>query len=312
MVRNENAPVYYDQINEYNGMRSPSTVHVRNVALTHFFQRYLLQDLVSVYDWDGIPESWDKDYFKYTLFGTGRICVFRTDLFGVIPQFCTLNGWNVFYRPAEAVVTNPKIRGTQRLLIGRDCELIRLMPDWGNAWDLITFYAEMMALTAETAGVNLVNSKLAYVFAVKDKTAAESMKKLYDQISGGSPSAYADKELFDEEGNPSWMTFTQNLQQTYITDKLLADLHRWENMFLTAIGIPNTNFEKTERMITGEIEQNQSATRAKAQLWLETMQDCISRVNKMFDLNISVRFAFDYKEGGDPDERTESLTSGTR
>lgn len=305
MVQNANMPVYYDRINEYNGMRSPSTVHVRNVALTRFFQRYLLQDLISVYEISGLPDHWDADYFRYTLFGAGRICILRTNVYGVIPQWCTLSGWNVFYRPADAIVANPKIRGTQRLRIGVDCELIRLMPDWGNAWDLITFYAEMMALTAETAGVNLVNSKLSYIFGVRDKTGAESFKKMYDQIAGGDPAAYVDRELFDEEGNPSWISFTQNLQQNYITDKLLADLHRWENMFLTAIGIPNTNFEKTERMITGEIEQNQTATEAKASIWLETMQDGIRRVNKMFDLNLSIRLRYDYQKGGTSNERTD-------
>ena len=80
--------------------------------------------------------------------------------------------------------------------------------------DKINFYADMLALSAETAGVDLVNSKLAYVFGAKNKAQAESFKKMFDQIGSGQPAAYIDKTLFDEEGNPGWTMFNQNLKNT--------------------------------------------------------------------------------------------------
>ena len=40
-------------------------------------------------------------------------------------------------------------------------------------------HADMMAVTMESFGMNIINSKLSYIFAAESKTIAESMKKLF-------------------------------------------------------------------------------------------------------------------------------------
>ena len=69
-------PADYDQINLYNSDFSPSTVHVQNARLTRFFRKYLLQKAISVFKFT-IPEEWDSDYFKYTLYGMGYLAVIQ-------------------------------------------------------------------------------------------------------------------------------------------------------------------------------------------------------------------------------------------
>ena len=152
-------PQYYEFIDLYNSSISPSTIHCENASLTWFFKRYLLQKVLSVFEFENIPENWDKDYFLYTLFMFGHVAVINTDKFGVIPQFCTLHGRDVFYRPTNALITNHLIRGFKDPRIGSQCSLIKMQPDYGGAWDIVTYYADLMALSAEALGVNLVNSK---------------------------------------------------------------------------------------------------------------------------------------------------------
>ena len=72
MLNNLEAPVGYGDINLYNAQFSPSTVHVKNTALQRYFRKYLLQKAISVFKWT-LPEEWDEDYFKYTLYGMGYI-----------------------------------------------------------------------------------------------------------------------------------------------------------------------------------------------------------------------------------------------
>lgn len=289
-------PILYDRENAIVSSANPNTVHIKNVALTRFFERYLAEELISVYDWN-LPDTWDKSYFSYVLYLNGFIGIMETDKYGVICQHCAPYGRGIFYQPTNIVVSNPLLRGIQRPRIGEECEVIKLMPDWGGAYDLIAFYAGNMALAAESAGINMFNSQLAYVMAATNTAQAESFKKMYDQIHSGNPAVAVDKNLFDEEGNPNWFTFTQNLMQNYISDKIIADLHRWKNLFLTEIGVPNSNFQKTERMITNEVNANNTETKSKATLWLETMQEGAEKANKMFDLNLSVKFRFEEKEG---------------
>ena len=91
-------PMDYSNKNLYNAFISPSTVHCRNTNLQFYYRRYLMQKAISVFKWD-IPETWDKDYFLYTLYSYGYCAVINTEEFGVIPQWGALGGFNVFYRP---------------------------------------------------------------------------------------------------------------------------------------------------------------------------------------------------------------------
>lgn len=297
-------PAPYTDINIYNGTQSPSTVHV-NTNLSRFFQRYLLEEALSVYVFD-IPENWDLNYYRYCLFILGHIGIVNTDKYGVICLNGMPFGRNVFYQPTHYLISNPLISRTLQPQIHVNCEVIRMQPDWCGIWDLINFYGDMMALSAEAAGINLINSKLAYVFMAKNKAMAESMKKMYDQVHSGNPAVFADKNLMNEDGSPSWILFNQNLKNTYITPDIMSDLHRWKNLFLTEIGIPNANFEKTERLITNEVNANNTETRSKADLWLDQMKDGMIRANKMFDLDLGVRLRFDIQE----QQRMEVMDNG--
>ena len=71
----------YDFINRYNSKIKPSTVHSQENATTWYFRRYLIQKIISVFEFKGIPETWSKDYFLYTLFCFGFVAIVETDKF---------------------------------------------------------------------------------------------------------------------------------------------------------------------------------------------------------------------------------------
>lgn len=288
-------PASYDYINFYNATMEPSTVHVKNTGLSNFFVRYLLQKAISAFEWNGLPDHWARDYFLYSLFIFGHVAVIETDKAGVIPQHCGLYGYDVQYQPTHATIANPLLQGIRQPRIGLECEIIKLQPDFGGVWDLVSFYADMMALSAETAGVNLLNSKLSFVFASSSKAAAESQKKLYDRIASGEPAVFIDKDLYDENGNISWTMFNQNLQQNYIAGQVLQDMIQWDCRFNTEVGIPNVNIAKTSGVSQAEVDANDIDTKSKAQLWETTMKKGVDAVNKMFGLDLSVK----YKYGGE-------------
>lgn len=296
MIGSKNIPASYDYINMYNHQYAPSTIHVKDTGLSWYFKRYLIQKIISVFKFDGIPESWAKDYFLYTLFVFGYCAVINTNKYGIIPQHCTLSGYNIFYRPNRAIITNPLFSKTIEARIGTDCELVRMSPDWCGVWDIVEYYADLMALTSETIAVNLINSKFSYVFAAEDKASAESLKKLYDQIASGEPAAFADKKLFTDDGDPSWYLFVQNLKQNYIAGDLLEDLAKIDSRFNTEIGIPNVNIAKSSGVGEAEVMANNIDTHSKAALWLETISDSLDKVNEMFGLNISVSLRFSGQE----------------
>ena len=289
-------PYFYDSVNTANSRVDPSTVHVKGTALNDFFSRYLLQRAISVLKFK-IPDTWDLGYFLYTLYCWGWIAVIKTAKFGVIPQQCGLGGYNIFYQPSRVIVANKLLPDIKNLEIGSEAALIRLQPNYASILDLVGFYSNMMALTAEAAGVNIVNSKLAYVFAAKNKAAAESFKKMYDQIASGEPCVVLDKSLYNEDGTRAWEAFSQNLKSTYIAGDLLNDLRNWEERFDTEIGIPNANTKKRERLITDEVNANNVETRSRVDLWVDTIRAGMKMANELFpELDLAVEWREDPQE----------------
>ena len=99
--------MYSDYLADIDGGEfTPEVVNVSNTKLVNFYRKYLLQKALAIYKIK-VPETWDINYFRNALFQSGRVCIFRTAKYGVIPQACGLAGYDVFYRPNTAIVTNP-------------------------------------------------------------------------------------------------------------------------------------------------------------------------------------------------------------
>jgi len=300
-----NAPFDYNYVNTDYATITPSTIHVQNSMLTAFFRKYLLQKALSIFKWE-IPDHWAKDYFLYTLFCYGYLAIFNTNKYGVIPQQCGLMGYDIFYRPKNAVITNPLLTGILQPQIDKECIVLKLQPDYGSIMDLVNYYAGMMALSSETAETNLINSKLAYVAFVDNKQEAESFKKMYDDIISGEPAVVVDKRNKTQKDAKNWEMFTQNIGQNYIVSDILSDMKKWTQMFLTEIGIGNANTDKKERLITAEVESNNEETVTMAELWLEQLQESCKKANNMFNINLAVDWRIkpveEVKTGGVEDE----------
>lgn len=284
---------YTLNLNEFVATQyQPAHVHNCDNFTYWYWFRYLLKRIISVFKFE-LPENWAKNYFEYVLFGLGFGAVVKTDKFGVIFQKCGLQGLNVYYQPTNAIISNRFLRGIITPKIGFQTELIRLQPDYSSVCDIVSYYAQKLALAAEAVDMNFINSKLAYVFAASDKTVAESMKKLYDNISAGNPAAFADSKLFDDEGKPRWLPWANDLKANYIAGELTADMRTILNDFDSMVGIPNANTTKRERMLTDEVNANNVETESLSELWLEELNASIAKVNNMFGLEIAVERRFD-------------------
>ena len=293
-----NPPFFSDYINMqvYEGL-SPSQVHVANTLLFQYFQRHLLQKAVSVFNWK-LPEDWQKTLFLYTLYCSGHVAIVNTDRFGVLPQPCSLGGRGVQYEPTYAIITNPLLRGILRPRIGTQCAVVRIMPDYAGIMDIINFYAREMAVAVETMELNLLNSKLSYVFGVpKDKGnakgAAETMKKLFDNIQSGVPASFMDANLTTRDGKPTWQLFTQDVGRNFIAPQLQEVIRKLECEFSAAVGIPaDLSQNKKERTNTEEVMANNIETAIGPAMWLELAQEGCKTAEKLFGIKISVDWRY--------------------
>lgn len=279
----DGAPYMYDYRNAVISQVEPSTVHARDTVISLYWRRWLLQKAMSLFTWK-LPKNWDRDYFLYCLYCWGFVAIVKTDKYGVIPQSCTLGGLNVFYRPTFALISNPLLKGILQPTIDEQCTLFKLRPDYAGIMDVTSHYAELLAMCTETVASNLYNSQLAYVFAASNKAAAESFKKLYDQIHSGNPAAVIDKSLMDKDGKPTWTAFEQNIRNVFICPELQAFKKDILDEYLTLIGIPTANTEKRERLIVDEVNANNVETSIDWDRCLEGLQETCRKTCDMFGI----------------------------
>ena len=293
---NISIPTDFEGLNTYNSMRSVAG-RVQNDLNTAFYMRALYQRAIAGTRFK-LPKAWrrSKRYFKNVLFSLGYIGVVNTPEYGVIPQICTFSGYGLYLQPVKMIVSQPLVQfeGT----IGENCELIHLCGDYMGIWDIVEHFAIRLSVAITSVDCALVNERLSVLAAGKSKQASETLKYLYEKISAGEPFAVYDKAIksdsIDGNDEPIW-TFSQDVANQYISDKLLADIDTILMQFDKEIGIAAVG-EKKERMLTDEIAMQNEDACARSSTWFENLSDSFDLVNELFpDLGLS----FTMKYGGE-------------
>lgn len=304
---NISIPTDFEGLNTYNSMRSVAG-RVQNDYNTAFYMRALYQRAIAGTTFK-LPKAWkrSKRYFKNVLFSLGYIGVVNTPEYGIIPQICTFSGYGLFLQPVKMIVSQPLVQfeGT----IGENCELIHLCGDYMGIWDIIEHFAIRLSVAITSVDCALVNERLSVLAAGKSKQASETLKYLYEKISAGEPFAVYDKAIksdsIDGNDEPIW-TFSQDVANQYISDKLLADIDTILMQFDKEIGIAAVG-EKKERMLTDEIAMQNEDACARASTWYENLSDSFDLVNELFpDLGLS----FTMKYGGEVHEYNSEIDTG--
>ena len=283
-MNNRDIP-FRDLINNFFARRPKDVDGVANTSAAYYRQK-LLRLLIQRFKWENIPENWEYDYFIEHLFLDGFIGITDTSI-GILALKCGLTGIGVFEQPTEMIFANP-VLGNFRRTIGIDGEYIKLQYNFQGVRWIIDRYATLLAMCDSGIAVNLLNTKMTYVFGATNKTQAETFKALYDEITQGKPA------VFTSTGNTGMIKeqmFTMPAKENFIADDVQLLKRKIVNEFLTDIGINNTNLDKRERLTDDEVNANNDEVLANIAHWYDNIIDGIARTNKMFglDLNCTVR-----------------------
>ena len=249
-----------------------------------YYRAKLFRLLIQRFQFDNIPETWEYDYFLTHLFLDGSICVTDTSA-GILPLKCGLTGIGIFEQPTEVIIANP-VLGNFKRIIGEDCEVIKLQYDYRGVSPILDRYSALLAMCDSSVAVNLMNTKVTWVFGATSKTQAETFKAIYDDITLGKPATFTSN---DNIGNLKENMFVMPAVQNFIADDVQLLKRKILNEFLTDIGINNTNLDKRERLTDDEVNANNDEVLANISHWYDNISDGIQRVNDRYNLNLSVK-----------------------
>lgn len=306
------APYSYQELNLVNGTFTPSETHNADDYVYWYWFRCLFQRATSILDFQ-FPEEFkaeEIDFFYYCLFKYGFVVFFKSDKFGFCFQPCTLTGFDFYYQPTNAIVTNPAMTESLELKIHENCELLKLSPDYLGVFDIIDYYAKKLANMSCSLDMTIENSKVAFVLSGKTKSAIQTLKKIVDKISQGITTIVFDSRVVkpSEDVEPfTWLT--RNARDSYVGEELLKDMQTILNMFDREIGIPTIPYEKKERMVDFESKSAIIDSSSRLSTWINSIESSVKDINDMFGTNITFDSRFDNIEsllniddGGDDNE----------
>lgn len=296
-------------INLLESIKVPNTYWKNGTIQYRYWFRSLLQKIDSSLIFSGLPSEWSNDFFMLCLWSLGFVAVFRSDRkdlnkYGnILFQPGVISGYDFYYNPSHITIANPYYENT--LTIGKDTELIKLTPDFRGVLDIIDFYAGKLSELSKAIDVGLINAKMPVILTANSEAQCGTLKKVYDKIQAGESLVIYDELIDNGELMPRkdpFENWTQDFQKTYIVSELLDNMRSILDSFYTEIGLP-VAIEKKERIITSEADFASAQSQARISCWLETLRESLTKVNTMFNSNISCEVAYNNNERKDNTNR---------
>lgn len=279
--------------------QAPKRVEGQWNAANIYYRQWMLKKILSRFDLEGAPDTWDMQYFWTHLFLDGKIAILDTTL-GTIPLKCGYTGLNVWDRPTNIIIAN-HILGSFDRTIGKDCAFIHLQYDYMGIEPILARYSELLASVDSAIAVNLMNTKAAFIGFVDDAAMANTIKKMYDDITGGEPAVFPRKSQVNPEN-----FIIMNVKQTFVADDLLLVRRKLVNDFLSDIGIDNANLDKRERLNTDEVNANNDEVRFNLLNWCDCIQSGLDVANVLYGLRLKLKVREMNRNEGEANELTES------
>lgn len=254
---------------------------LRNSQLFHDYYSRLKGIALSVFEWEGLPETCNARFLEDTLFHYGQ-AVFVEDK--------TMSFLNLKVTPAsELNVYNEPISyrafstGYNVVYSADECVFIRNNPLCRSTEATIINYAERLAELEQAIAVNCNAQKTPILIKCDEKT-RKSLEVIYSQYDGNKPVIFASKGLVE---NPLEVLKTD---APFVADRLREEKRAVWAEVLEYLGInTNPSDKKKERLIVNEVDANNEQIDIQFQTMLAEREAACRKINEMFGLSVSVK-----------------------
>lgn len=252
-------------------------------VLGDYFYRLMLISR-ALFKWDNLPNGIDENWIERYLFSEGKCLFYKDPTVGyMVAKMGECGPLNYYDEPTTVrpYATNYIYTGEQ-LENNVNCVIIKNNDIMIPTSPTIQLYSYKLTNIDRTIDVNIIAQKTPIIVKCSDKQRL-SLKNAINQRNDNEPVIYADKNL--------------DLASIEILDlkppKVFPDLqlqkHAVWNECMTFLGVNNANQDKRERLVTDEVSANDEQVKASEDVMLKARERACELINKMFNLNITVR-----------------------
>ena len=250
-----------------------------------YFER-LMELALSMFEWKNLPDTVDARFLELSLITTGSALFFKDEVMGYLCLRTTLGDpLDVYQIPTKRMA----YAQNGYRYDGDEDNSILIFNNMLHLPDILKLdkYAQILWDLDQTIKVN-AHAQKTPVLIVCDESQRVTMQQLYAKYEGNEPFIFGNKDLLN--GSP---ITTLSTGAPYVCDKLYLLKTQYWNEAMTLLGIPNTDMEKKERLVSTEAVNQNGATVASRSSRLYERKAACKKINDMFGLNIDVDYVQD-------------------
>lgn len=270
----------------YPGGKKPKweSAWINNLTYMHYYNR-LTELALSMFKWKNLPETVDPRFMEMALFYDGMAVFFKDEVLGFL-CLQTMIGGNLDVYRIPRIRRAYAVNGYNKPLNDKNSVIIFNNMLHTNCISDVELYARRLYECERTIDVNIKAQKTP-VAILCDESQRLTMKNIYSQYDGNEPFIFGSKNL-DLKQIQAITT-----SAPFVADKVQQVKENWWNEALSYLGIPTANTMKKERLISSEVDKGMGSNIASRFTRLEMRRQACDKINKMFDLDISVEFRTD-------------------
>lgn len=246
----------------------------------HDYYSRLKAIALSIYKWEGLPDSCNARFLEDTLFHYGIAIFVKDETMSFLNLRAAQCGMlNVYNEPTGY---NAFSTGYNQYYDVDDCVIIRNNPLEKSTDSTIRLFAERLTRIEMSMGVNINAQKTPILIRCDEKTKT-SLKNLYLDYEGNEPVIFGSKALQEK---PLEVLKTD---APFVVDKLRAEKHAVWDEALEFLGInTNPSDKKKERLIVAEVDSNNEQIDIQSLTMLASRQKACEEINKKYGLDVKI------------------------
>ena len=256
-----------------------------NAYTTVDFLTRIKEYAMNTFKWVNLPDSVDARFIEEQLFEKGKICFFKDKNLGFlclpVNEDGILNIYNYFN--IRRIYASNGFKRTRKL-----SNSVVIYNNYLKTPTFITanLYAIRLSQVQRTIDINLYAQRTPVLITCSPQQRL-TLKNVYKKYEGNEPVIFA-----DSESNVDSIRVL-NTKAPYLVNDLALYKHDLWNEVFTFLGINNANQDKRERLVASEVDANDEQVEQARFNMLDARLDACKLINKMFGLNISVKFRND-------------------
>lgn len=270
----------------------------------------VLNKMQSAFRWEGLPDTIPQKWLESQLQVNGFSFITKADDGNLYAFYGGLGGEpDAYYQPTICVIADPGINFNKECVIDEDGILVSNDTYRRGIIPVIGKYAGLLAENTITMRIADIMARISNIISAGDESTRESAKEYLKQIEQGNLGIIQESPFLEDlKINPAATAGEHRL-----TDLIEVEQYLKASLY-NELGLQANYNMKRESINSSEAQLGDDALQPFIDDMLRERKEAAEKINKMFNLNISVEFnsawRFSKKEREAELKQEEKLAEG--